>query len=163
MALSNLSASEIEAFHQKIRRLCNTARFDEAHLLAERLEKSYPNVLMFSYLGAVLIAEDTTGCTPAETERRYKAAAGKLRLLLKKMRAADPNLRSRITLAVVSPDGGDYTGVSLCCPCFILRRQSRASWKQVPFALELSYTTQATPFVCARFGGSKTLLPHVSV
>jgi hypothetical protein len=92
----SISQIEIDKIHAKIRRMSNSARFDEAYALAKKHMALHPEVLLFAYCEAVMSAEDDTGFTPTEVRARYKSAAKKLRRLLRRMRGATPWLRAAI-------------------------------------------------------------------
>ena len=88
-----LSAADIETFNQKIRKLSNGARFEEAYALSLKLTKMHPDVPMFAYFEAVFSAEDETGFTPAQIKVRHASAARKLKKLLPKIRLFPPKVR----------------------------------------------------------------------
>jgi hypothetical protein len=91
-----LNAREIEAHALRLRQLCNGARFGQAHRVSKSLLRKHPNVLEFAYYEAVLSAEDDFSFSDARNEVRFRGAARKLRLLLRRMRSAPDLLKFRI-------------------------------------------------------------------
>lgn len=91
-----ISEAEIEKYTQRLRNLSNRARYDEAYALSKRLVKEHPTVLIFAYNEAVMTAEDDEGYTPAEVRARYRSATRKLRVLLRRLRSAPPQMRFAI-------------------------------------------------------------------
>jgi hypothetical protein len=87
---------EIESQIQTLRKLSNSARYDEAYALAKRLMEKYPSVLQFVHYEAVMTAEDDTGYSPAEIRARYKLAAKKLRALLRRLNGAPLDFRAAV-------------------------------------------------------------------
>lgn len=88
-----ISESEIEAFRKKIRGLSNRGRFKQAYSLSKIYAKKYPNVLLFAYMEAVYLAEDTSGLSKTKVDQLYSRAARKLKKLFPRIRTASPRLR----------------------------------------------------------------------
>lgn len=91
-----ISDKEIEAFRAKTRKLSNRGRFKEVYHLARKYSSRYPHVLQFAYTEAVYIAEDTTGLSAKEVDRRYSMAAKKLRRLIPKTRNAPTRMKRAV-------------------------------------------------------------------
>ena len=93
---SRLTREQVNQHIAQIKALNNRARFAQAHRLARQLKKRYPRVLDFAYIEAVMTAEDDINYSKAENRRRYRAAANKLRDLLRRLRGAPLDLRHAI-------------------------------------------------------------------
>lgn len=92
----SLSEKEIQKYRKRFRALSNSARCREAHDLAKRLYRRYPDVLLFGYYEAVMSAEEDVGFTPKQVEQRYLRASKKLALLLRRIRKVPVYLRSSL-------------------------------------------------------------------
>ena len=91
-----ISDQEIEDFRTQTRKLSNRGRFKEVYALAQKYHALYPHVLQFAYTEAVYTAENTTGLSNREVNRRYALAARKLKKLIPKTRSAPPRLRRAV-------------------------------------------------------------------
>lgn len=80
----------------KIRKLSNSGNYQKVYDMANSLHKKYPKIIVFEYLEAVYSAEETNGFTKVEVARRYKRAASKLKVLLRKLKNVKPKLRDGI-------------------------------------------------------------------
>lgn len=91
-----LTEKEIEKYRLQLKKLSGTARYLQAFKLAKELHKKYPEVLLFSYYEAVMIAEDDFNFTPQQVKVRFALAAKKLKPLLRKRKGSAANLRHAI-------------------------------------------------------------------
>jgi hypothetical protein len=91
-----LTDEEIDGYQVKFRALSNNAKYAEAYRLAKRLMQKHPDVLLFAYYEALMPAEETTGLSQLEINRRYKLASFKLSKLLRRLRGAELRQRASI-------------------------------------------------------------------
>ncbi len=96
VVVSDPTPKQIERYRAKIRKLSNSARYEEAHQLARRMMELHPNMILFAYQEAVYGAEGEIGYSKAEIRSRHKRAAAKLKRLLRRMRSADELVKSAI-------------------------------------------------------------------
>ena len=96
MAKSTITQAQIDAFRAKTADLCNRGEFKAVYELSRANARKHPQVLLFAFMEAVFLAEDTSGLPRREADRLYRMAAGKLRKLLPRLRSESAETRRRL-------------------------------------------------------------------
>lgn len=94
--MKKLSPDELVAIRERIAKLSNSARYDEARKLCAQLTRNYPDNIEFPFLEAVYAAENEAGLTPQQVSKRHACAAAKIRALFPRIRSVDATVRRKM-------------------------------------------------------------------
>ena len=95
-AKPRISHEEMSKIRDRIGKLSNSTKFDEARELCQQMAKTYSNNTEFLYMEAVFSAEDDVGFTPTQIAKRHANAAAKIKSLFPRIRSLEPRIRGKM-------------------------------------------------------------------